>query len=185
METGQVTLYIATSVDGYVADEEGGVDWLEEFHSGSSSAEDDAGFDAFFETVDCLVMGATTYEQVLGFDAWPYRDKPTYVFTHRTLQPATEAVEFVDGAVTALSTELKRRYEHVWLVGGAQLAQAFLRGARNRRSSTVPRPGSPQGGDLALCRRVRPTTTAITRNRVSRHWNRRTPLRGSRVSDVN
>jgi dihydrofolate reductase len=127
MDTGRVTLYIATSVDGYVADAEGGVDWLEEFQTESDGNEDVEGFSEFFESVDCLVMGATTYEQVLSFGQWPYDDRPTYVLTHRDLSPATEAVEFVARDVADLSTELRQRYEHVWVVGGASTARAFLR----------------------------------------------------------
>jgi dihydrofolate reductase len=124
MGTGHITLYIATSVDGYVADKDGGVDWLDEFES--EGGEESGGFSEFLETVDCLVMGATTYEQVLGFGEWPYGEKPTYVFTHRELSPATKAVEFVDEDVAPFSKELKRQHEHIWLVGGAKLAQSFL-----------------------------------------------------------
>ncbi|WP_254861649.1 dihydrofolate reductase family protein [Halovivax gelatinilyticus] len=58
---GRITCYVATSVDGYLADLDGGVDWLEGFES------DGEAYAAFFDSVDCLVMGATTYEQVLGF----------------------------------------------------------------------------------------------------------------------
>jgi dihydrofolate reductase len=124
---GHVTLYIATSVDGYVADEDGAVDWLDQFRSDSEGSEEAGGYAEFFESVDCLVMGATTYQQVLGFGEWPYGETPTYVFTHRELSPATEAVGFVDGDVAAVIEELERRHDHVWLVGGAQLAQSFLR----------------------------------------------------------
>lgn len=121
-----VTLYIATSVDGYIADEEGNVDWLEGFQGESTDDEDVEGFTEFFESVDCLVMGATTYEQVLTFGEWPYDDKPTYVFTHRDLSPATDSVEFVNRSVVDLSRDLKQEYDQIWLVGGAQLAQTFL-----------------------------------------------------------
>jgi len=62
MSENKITLYIAASVDGYIADEEGGVDWLEEFQTESDSDEDVEGFSEFFETVDCLIMGSTTYE---------------------------------------------------------------------------------------------------------------------------
>ena len=125
MDHGHVTLYIATSVDGYIADEDGGVDWLDEFQS--EEGEETGEFTEFLENVDCLVMGATTYEQVLGFGEWPYGEKPTYVFAHRELSPATTSVEFVDNDVASLSNELKEQYEHIWLVGGADLAQSFLR----------------------------------------------------------
>jgi dihydrofolate reductase len=127
MSTGQITLYIATSVDGYVADPEGGVDWLEDFQVESDGDEGVEGFSEFFESVDCLVMGATTYEQVLGFGEWPYDDKATYVFTHRNLSPATEEIEFINRDVAAVAAELKQQYDHIWLAGGAQLAQTFLR----------------------------------------------------------
>lgn len=127
MGTDGVTLYIATSVDGYIADEEGGVDWLDEFRTESDGDGEAEGFSEFFRTVDCLVMGSTTYEQVLGFGEWPYEDRPTYVLTHRDLTPATEGVRFVDGAIAALVPDLRRQYDHVWVVGGAELAQSFLR----------------------------------------------------------
>lgn len=123
MTAGSVTLYIATSVDGYIADPEGNVDWLE-----AVGTDADAGaFREFFETVDCLVMGATTYEQVRGFGEWPYGETPTYVFTHRPLEPATDTVRFVDRAVASVASELRQEYAHVWVVGGAALARSFLR----------------------------------------------------------
>jgi dihydrofolate reductase len=118
---GRVTLYIATSVDGYIADEDGRVDWLDDVQPAAGA------FSEFLESVDRLVMGATTYEQVLGFGTWPYGETPTDVFAHGDLEPATEAVEFVDGDPGSLTAELEREHEHVWLVGGATLAQSFLR----------------------------------------------------------
>ncbi|MFC7026540.1 dihydrofolate reductase family protein [Halomicroarcula sp. GCM10025324] len=125
MTDGRSTLYIATSVDGYVATPDGGVEWLDAFQT---DAESDVtrSYEAFYETVDCLVMGSTTYEQILGFGDWPYDDRPTYVVTSRDLPLATAAVELVDGDLDALVTDLKRQYDHVWLVGGAQLARAFF-----------------------------------------------------------
>lgn len=104
----------------------GGVEWLEDFQGESADDDDVAGFTEFFESVDCLVTGATTYEQALTFGEWPYDGKPTYVFTHRDLSPVTGSVEFVARSVADQSTVLKRQYDHIWLVGGAQLAQTFL-----------------------------------------------------------
>ncbi|MDS0283857.1 dihydrofolate reductase family protein [Haloarcula onubensis] len=121
-----ITLYIATSVDGYVADADGSVDWLEEFQTEPDREEDVEGYAEFFETVDCLVMGATTYEQVLSWGEWPYGDRPTYVFTHRNFSPATEAVQFVSREVADIVPELRQQDTHVWLVGGADLAQSFF-----------------------------------------------------------
>ena len=118
MGDGHITLYIATSVDGFVADADGGVDWLEEFDAGDS-------YESFVAGVDALVMGSTTYEQVRDFGEWPYGDRPTYVLTSRELPRATESVELFDGAVAALAESLV--VDHVWLVVGAAVAQSFLR----------------------------------------------------------
>jgi dihydrofolate reductase len=122
-DTG-ITLYIAASVDGYIATGDGSVDWLEAF---GQDPEEPGGYEAFYETVDCLVMGSRTYEQVLGFGGWPYAGKPTYVLTSRDLPRADDAVQFAEGDVEALADRLTAQYDHVWLVGGADLAQTFLR----------------------------------------------------------
>ncbi|OIB57941.1 dihydrofolate reductase family protein [Natrialba sp. SSL1] len=131
-------LYIAASVDGFIATNDGGVSWLEEIADtgadGSADGEPsddngpkDDGYDVFFATIDCLVMGSTTYEQLLGFGAWPYEDRPTYVLTSRELPLATDAVELVDDEPAALVDRLKRQHDHIWLVGGATTAQSLLR----------------------------------------------------------
>lgn len=111
-----ITLYAAVSLDGYLADADGGVEWLEPFTGR------DGDYEAFLGGVDCLVMGSHTYEQVLSFGPWPYGDRPTYVLTGRDLPLATEAVHLVGGV-----RETADRIEgHAWLVGGAAAAGAFL-----------------------------------------------------------
>lgn len=126
MTEGKITLYIAASVDGYIATEDGGVAWLEEYQDETETG-DGGGYEVFFDSVDCLVMGSTTYEQVLGFEEWPYEQKPTYVITRRNLPLANEAVELFNGDLDSLARELKQQHEYIWLVGGAKLAQTFLR----------------------------------------------------------
>lgn len=139
MATGEITLYIATSVDGFIAAEDGGVGWLDEFQSESDEG-DDGGYEAFFEDVDALVMGARTYEQVLSFGEWPYEDRPTYVLTHSEDSPDIDNVEFVDDEVNTLSDRLRGLHDRIWLVGGAQVAQSFLREGKidELRLSLVP-----------------------------------------------
>lgn len=73
---GKIVLYLAMSVDGYIADEQGGVGWL-----GGDGSEPDApgSYPAFYETVDTIVMGWTTYRQIvteLSPDSWPYEGPP-------------------------------------------------------------------------------------------------------------
>ena len=87
----QTTLYIAASVDGYIADANGGVTWLP---SGDSNG-NDYGYAAFYASVDALLMGRRTYDQVLTFGEWPYPGKPAYVFTRHPPAAAPPGVEFV------------------------------------------------------------------------------------------
>ncbi|WP_415379045.1 dihydrofolate reductase family protein [Halosimplex sp. TS25] len=127
MSDGRITLYVAASVDGFIAAEDGSVAWLDEFERGGRDGEEAGSYDEFIASVDCLVMGATTYEQVLDFGDWPYSQKPTYVVTSRDLPRANDAVELFAGDVGDLAERLRGEYDHTWVVGGAQLAQSFLR----------------------------------------------------------
>ena len=74
------SVFIATSLDGYIADKNGGIDWL---HSIPNPENDDMGYVEFNNEIDALVMGRTTFETVLGFDVeWPY-DKPVFVLSNK------------------------------------------------------------------------------------------------------
>ncbi|MDQ4082014.1 MAG: dihydrofolate reductase family protein [Actinomycetota bacterium] len=116
-------LYIAQSLDGYIADEEGGVGWLEAAGGG-----EDYGYDAFFRGVGALAMGASTYEQVVGWGVWPYADVPTWVFTHRELSAPPDAdVRFTDRRPSEVVGEMDEvAAGNVWLVGGADLVRQWV-----------------------------------------------------------
>ena len=79
----KVVIYIAMSLDGYIADKNGSVSWL----GGDGSDKDNFGsYPEFIETVDTVILGYTTYNQIvteLSPDVWPYDGKATYVPTHR------------------------------------------------------------------------------------------------------
>ena len=94
-----IVLYIATSVDGYIATADGSVDWLSEVND----SDEDYGYDQFYAGVDALVMGSKTYEQVLTFGDWPYPDKPVYVMSQRQLQARpSRVIVTADSSTTAL-----------------------------------------------------------------------------------
>lgn len=118
-------LYIAQSLDGFVADEEGGVRWLEEAGKGG-----DFGYDEFFRGVGAVVMGSATYEQLRSWDiAWPYPDLPNWVFTRRQLErPEGADVRFVQGSPAEHVEEIDASAgeRNVWLVGGADLVRQFV-----------------------------------------------------------
>lgn len=74
------SVFIATSLDGYIADKNGEIDWL---HATPNPDNDDMGYKAFNNEIDALVMGRTTFEAVCGFDVdWPY-DKPVFVLSNK------------------------------------------------------------------------------------------------------
>ena len=119
-------VYIATSLDGYIADREGGVDWL---HAVPNPEGSDFGFGQFMASVDALLMGRNTFETVLGFDVpWPY-DKPVYVASER-LTAVPEALEgrafLVRGSPAQLLEQLAEQGHGRVYVDGGRLIQSFL-----------------------------------------------------------
>ena len=126
----KLVLYLAMSVDGYIADERGGVGWL----TGDGSEPDAPGsYQAFYETVDTIVMGWTTYHQLateLAPDSWPYQGRPCYVVTHRQ-EADREDICFWHGEPAALADKLKTEREgNIWICGGASVAGQLLRAGR-------------------------------------------------------
>lgn len=114
----KVVLFIAMSLDGYIADARGGVDWLG--GHGEEKAADAYG--RFIRDVDTVVMGWNTYHQVtteLSPGEWVYRGLTTYVVTHRDV-PDTEEVRFVSADPCRLVENLRREDGGViWICGGA------------------------------------------------------------------
>ena len=118
-----VILYIAVSLDGYIARVDGGVDWL----NGFTMPGEDYGYAAFYKSVDCIVMGSRTYQQVLDFGDWPYPGKMSIVFTHRESRTDREDIEFSSGDVELILQNIKARgYDSIWLLGGGYLVRAFM-----------------------------------------------------------
>ena len=80
----EVILYIAVSLDGFIAPPNGSVDWLDEKRFQDGVGEDeDFGYKTFLKNVDLIVMGRKSYDQILDFGEWPYPEKHIKVFTHR------------------------------------------------------------------------------------------------------
>lgn len=122
MKNNKVVLYIAMSLDGYIAKLNGSVDWLFDVEG-----EGDNGYEAFYNTVGTIIMGRLTYDEVLLLsDEFPYADKPCYVLSRSTHAPAPHVI-FTDETINTLIPRLKQSSEgDVWLVGGGQLVTAFL-----------------------------------------------------------
>ena len=120
-----IKLYIATSLDGYIAREDGSIDWLTDYEN---NPETDYGYSEFYSSIGTVLMGRKTYEQVLGFGNWPYKEKKTYVFTRqKELLERENDVEFFSGNIRNFVQQLKESNEKdIWLVGGSQLIKAFI-----------------------------------------------------------
>ena len=117
----RVILYIATSMDGYIARTDGSVDWLESVES----EYEDYGYSDFLKSVDIVLMGRKTFDQVLSFGEWPYAGKQTIVFSRQPENSDRSDVRFFSGTPEALSQQIDKD-STVWLVGGGQLNNLFL-----------------------------------------------------------
>lgn len=119
-------VFIATSLDGYIADKQGKLDWL---NSVPNPDNIDTGFFALMEQIDGLVMGRNTLEAVLGFDCdWPY-SKPVFVLSNtmtKVPQGYEEKVFIVKGELKDIIAELNARgFNDLYIDGGATI-QSFL-----------------------------------------------------------
>ena len=117
-------VFIATSLDGYIADKNGGLDWL---HAIPNPEHVDMGFGPLMERVDALVMGRNTFETVAGFDCeWPYT-KPVFVLSNTLTQvPAgyEEKIELVRGPLQQVVTTLNQRgFAELYIDGGITIQQ--------------------------------------------------------------
>ncbi|MBD2185163.1 dihydrofolate reductase [Planktothrix sp. FACHB-1355] len=117
----KIRLYIASSLDGYIARTSGDVDWL--------FTDADYGYTEFLAQVDTILMGNKTYQQVLGFGEYPYKGKQVFVFSN-TLpgQKDNNNVEFIGGDLNEFVNNLRQSPGgDIWLVGGSEIIHYFLK----------------------------------------------------------
>lgn len=119
------TYYTATSLDGFIADEQHSLEWL--FRHDLDTA-GPLNYDAFFARIGAVVMGSSTYEWLLRHEgqAWPFR-LPAWVMTTRDLPKADGDVRFARGDVRAVHDEMAVAAggKDLWVVGGGDLAGQF------------------------------------------------------------
>ncbi|MEH0157027.1 dihydrofolate reductase family protein [Limibacter armeniacum] len=123
----KVVLYIATSMDGFIAKEDGDVNWLHD--EAFAEKENDFGYADFLSSIDTTFMGNSTYKVVMGFDIpFPYPDSTNYVVTSDPSQPDTNDVKFIGSEeVKDLLSQIKQQEgKDIWLIGGGKLNAFFL-----------------------------------------------------------
>lgn len=137
----KATVYIATSLDGFIARENGEIDWLP--GGGVEESGEDYGYKDFMATVDVLVMGRKTYEKVLTFKEWPYGDKPVVVLSHHPVPSPKEiarTVESMSGSPAEVASRLSARGAKHLYVDGGKTIQGFLNAGLIQRLiiTTIP-----------------------------------------------
>ncbi|SLN48897.1 hypothetical protein PSA7680_02535 [Pseudoruegeria aquimaris] len=112
--------YMAASADGFIADSEGGVGWLDAYNGV------DTGYAGFIQTIDTVIMGRKTYDQVVGFGVgWPYEGCRCIVLTSSPLSGDLGGPEIWQGSLQALGAAMQGR--RAWAVGGARLQADLIR----------------------------------------------------------
>lgn len=120
----KISVFIATSIDGYIAKKNNDIDWLTKFNPPTGKGEDkDCGFSKFFSSVDALVMGKNTYNVVSHFDPWPYEGKRVIVLSS-TLTSVCKQAGLFNGDITQLIKKLHSEgIKHIYVDGGATISQ--------------------------------------------------------------
>jgi dihydrofolate reductase len=120
--------YVAASVDGYIADPTGSLEWLFQFNDVPGLLTDH--YEGFLAEVGAIAMGAATYEFMLGqgLEEWPYPGVRTWVFTHRELPlfPDADLVLTADDVADVHARMVDAAAgRNIWLVGGGELVAQF------------------------------------------------------------
>lgn len=123
MPRPRLSVFIAMSLDGFIARTDGGIEWL-------STVEDehgeDYGYGEFFADCDVVVMGRNTYDMVAGFDPWPYQGKRVIVLSHRSLDAPPAGVERYQGPIADLIVRLgEEGAARIYIDGGETIRQAL------------------------------------------------------------
>ena len=123
---------MVSSLNGIIARKDNSVSWFDTSDYYEKGVEvTGQGAEEFLKTIDCYIMGATTYEHALELSksyGWVYGDTPTIVVTNRNLPIDRANIEIYSGDLNKLVNErLKPNYKNVWVVGGAMIVKDFIR----------------------------------------------------------
>jgi dihydrofolate reductase len=152
----KASVFVGTSLDGFIARTDGSFDFL------SAGGDEPHGYEEFMATVDALVLGRNTFETAHAFPSWPYGKTPVFVLSSRALPPvpAGAVVERLSGDPSEIFANLSARgIGHVYVDGGLTI-QAFLRAGLVQRvvvtrvpvliGAGIPLFGATGGRDIAL-----------------------------------
>lgn len=122
----KISLFIAMSLDGYIADSKGGVNWLK--GQGENDNTNNS-YSEFIEKIDTIIMGWNTYHQIvreLSPDFWPYENQITYVMKHRE-EVSSDKIRFINEDLNEFVTQLKKeKGKNIWICGEANIVQQLM-----------------------------------------------------------
>lgn len=123
----KVILYISQSLDGFIADNKGSVDWI---IGNNKNYISDYGYENFIKNIDTVVLGANTYKQIkneLSPDKWVYENLQSYVFTNEKIKDI-ENIKYVNMNIEKLINKLKQeKGKNIWICGGANLVNQCVK----------------------------------------------------------
>ncbi len=122
----KVKLYIATSLDGYIADTSGNVNFLDTFEPTQDAID---AYNSFYNSIGTVIMGNSTYKQVitdLSPNLWPYENCTTYVYTNTKKENINNIIFTNENPTQLINTIKSSSSEDIWLLGGSQIVQTFL-----------------------------------------------------------
>lgn len=120
----KLVLFIAQSLDGYIATKDDSLEWLFKVEG-----EGDNGYSEFFETIDTVLMGKRTYDWIMEQEKgqYPYSDKNSYVFSRSSVTD-TKDVTFINEDIVGFTNHLKKEEgKDIWIVGGGDILHTFLK----------------------------------------------------------
>ena len=117
----KLILYIAVSLDGFIAGEGGSLDWLDKVEG-----QGDNGYETFYTKVDTLLMGRKTYDWIMAHAEFPYSGKECYVFSHEPRENTSDVTFVSENAVSFASHLKEQPGKEIWLVGGGGLLKPLL-----------------------------------------------------------
>lgn len=121
------SVYIAASLDGFIARPDGDIDWLDD--PGYILEGEDFGYYAFMDSIDALIMGRNTFEKVLTFGEWHYT-KPVFVLTSKELEVPDHLIDkvyFLKGEPQEVLKELNKKGHYSFYIDGGKIIQSFLK----------------------------------------------------------
>ena len=136
----KVSVFIAMSLDGYIARPNGDIDWLDAANAMVPDSED-FGYDALMQTVDMLVMGRNSYEKVLSFDSWPYGDTPVTVLSRNPItfsENLSKTVQHSSEEPSDLCQRMSREgINHIYIDGGNTIQRFLAAGLVDELTITI------------------------------------------------